>query len=120
VALARAYWEVFIKTLFTSLREKARPVPYKSVVKLVAATRPHRPSAWDGGDTECGIVHILIGDSSKHSEVCVFSSAEIEQSKGAAMRNFWRLCMNRLGPEKLDIRDDAMRLALEDPQSSTR
>ena len=50
----------------------------------------------------------------------MFSSAEIEQSKGAAMRNFWRLCMNRLGPEKLDIRDDAMRLALEDPQSSTR
>jgi len=91
--------EIFIKSLFTSLRQKPRPIPYPSVVKLVAATRPRRSSAWDGGDTECGIVHILIGDSGIPTEVCAFSfsSVEIRRSNGAAPRTFWDLCLSRLG-----------------------
>jgi hypothetical protein len=100
--------DIFIRTLFSSIREKAYRVPYKSISKIVAATRPQRSSAWDGGDTECGIIHIMINESGKPQEVCAFTTS----GTNADLSAFWDSCSNRLGAEKLDIRDEKMRRIL--------
>lgn len=102
---------VFIKTLFSSIRDKERNVPYKNISKLVAMTRPLRSSMWDGGDSECGIIHILFKSSNNSSDVCAFS--ENIGSHNTKLSVFWKLCYIKLGADKLDIRDEAIKKTLQ-------
>jgi len=103
---------VFIKTLFSSIRDKKRNVPYKNIYKLVAATRPHRSSMWDGGDTECGIIHILFESTKKRSDVCAFSESTV-LNHTTILSAFWKSCSIKLGADKLDIRDEAIKKTLQ-------
>ncbi|MGB8953442.1 MAG: hypothetical protein WCC06_12350 [Candidatus Aminicenantales bacterium] len=106
---------VFIKTLFSTIRDKKRFVPYKNIYRLVAATRPQHSSLWNGGDTECGIIHILFESSGRRSDVCAFSLNI--GSQDTDLPAFWKFCSVKLGADKLDIRDEVIKKTLQIPIS---
>ena len=110
---------ILIKTFFETIRQKERRMPFQSIAKIVAATRPRRTSFWDGGQTECGIIHILIEESGRPHEVCAFSQRESflqASGKNFDLRDFWKICTLRLGATKLDIRDEQMSNVLLSPE----
>lgn len=95
---------ILIHTLFETIRQKNRHIPCESIAKVIAATRPKRSSFWDGGDSEAGLIHILIEEKSKEPEVCAFSIRE-----AAA---FWNSCSNQFGFDKMEVRDEKMKSIL--------
>jgi hypothetical protein len=103
---------VFISTLFETIHQKQRPVAYGSVVRLVAANRPKRSSMWDGGAIEAVILHVFLEERAGRPEICAFSTDLSRNTPGDVMA-FWASCVARLGTDKVEIRDEAARRALQ-------